>query len=121
MNTTKVRDQWIEALLSGKYIQGTGLLKQQVYNEAKDKDVDSHCCLGVLCEILGTDEPDYGTFFYDGNPMESIPTHKFWEDLGFSKYTDDDGCDILTMDHLAEMNDSGASFREIAEWIKENL
>lgn len=36
-----LRKEWIKALRSGKYEQCTGQLR----------DVDTYCCLGVLCEI----------------------------------------------------------------------
>lgn len=37
----EVKAAWLEALRSGKYKQGRGVLN----------DGDTHCCLGVLCEI----------------------------------------------------------------------
>lgn len=36
--------EWIEALRSGKYKQGTGRLRS---------NDDCYCCLGVLCEVAG--------------------------------------------------------------------
>lgn len=45
--TKKLKAKWLEALKSGKYIQGTGALQK------KDKhDEITHCCLGVLCDIM---------------------------------------------------------------------
>lgn len=41
-----VKKQWIEALRSGKYEQGTAYLRKN----------DRHCCLGVLCDISGLGE-----------------------------------------------------------------
>lgn len=43
MNKTNML-KWIEALESGKYGQGTGLLRSQG---------DRFCCLGVACDIAG--------------------------------------------------------------------
>lgn len=40
--------KWVAALRSGKYIQGRKRLKQ-----VSDTSVIEHCCLGVLCEVLG--------------------------------------------------------------------
>lgn len=40
----KVRDQWVEALESGKYKQGHQQLKE-------DDGETGYCCLGVLCDI----------------------------------------------------------------------
>lgn len=47
----RVRRKWIAALRSGEYKQGTGMLRRRhkVYSE----DRVGHCCLGVLCEVLG--------------------------------------------------------------------
>lgn len=50
---------WAEALLSGKYKQGTGYLCQKDNNTGKE----SHCCLGVLCEVA----PDTSKNFLHGN------------------------------------------------------
>lgn len=41
----KTKDAWLEALRSGDYDQGTGVL----YSEERN----SYCCLGVLCAVLG--------------------------------------------------------------------
>ena len=40
-----VKQKWLEALRSGEYKQGKGLL----YNPSSD----SYCCIGVLCTING--------------------------------------------------------------------
>ncbi len=42
----KIKKKWVKALRSGKFIQGTGQLRD------KDCDETRHCCLGVLCEVL---------------------------------------------------------------------
>lgn len=42
--------KWVNALRSGKYKQGAG----QLFN-SKNK---THCCLGVLCDILNVDLKD---------------------------------------------------------------
>lgn len=43
--TQKIKDKWLEALKSGKYVQGTG----QLYN----KKNNTYCCYGVLASIIG--------------------------------------------------------------------
>src|SRR4051794_35352962 len=40
----ELTQKWVDALRSGKYKQGKGLLRD--FN-------DNYCCLGVLCEIAG--------------------------------------------------------------------
>ena len=41
---------WIDALRSGRYTQGTGSLRSGI---GKSKD---YCCLGVLCDLVGPDQ-----------------------------------------------------------------
>lgn len=41
----QVKREWIKALRSGEYVQTTGLLVRV------EKEGDSFCCLGVLCEL----------------------------------------------------------------------
>ena len=41
---TELRLRWITALESGKYRQGTGVLK---------RPGGSYCCLGLACEVIG--------------------------------------------------------------------
>lgn len=55
--TQEIKDQWLDALKSGKYIQGKVHL-EYIENET---NIKKHCCIGVLGCILGmnnkTDEP----------------------------------------------------------------
>ena len=41
----EVKKQWVEALRSGKYEQGIGVLRR--HNDGEDQ----YCCLGVLCDL----------------------------------------------------------------------
>lgn len=43
-----IKNQWIEALRSGKYKQGPTYLRQR----GRENEPDRFCCLGVLCDIL---------------------------------------------------------------------
>ena len=47
----QIKKEWLEALRSGEFLQGTGRLR---YSERKlnGQNVKRHCCLGVLCEIV---------------------------------------------------------------------
>lgn len=53
----ETKTKWIEALKSGKYVQGTG----QLYRNGK------HCCLGVLGEVVGLKIKDGGVDFECGS------------------------------------------------------
>lgn len=43
-----IADKWIAALRSGQYTQAKGVLKKG----------NSHCCLGVLCELYLQEHPE---------------------------------------------------------------
>lgn len=95
----QLKAKWVEALRSGKYRQTRGMLKAPLDN--------SFCCLGVLCDIQGADfdaiRAHYGTLSLSSSPYEYIGT------VG------------VLSDRLAMMNDSGASFSEIADFIEKHL
>lgn len=52
---------WLVALRSGKYNQGTLLLK----TKNKEAGTCSHCCLGVLCEVSGFKFDDTCGYYQD--------------------------------------------------------
>ncbi len=69
----QAREKWYEALESGKYKQGRGHLASVV--ELKDGvTVETHCCLGVACEVFIKEEPEHalsveiskGLKYFDG-------------------------------------------------------
>ncbi len=98
---TTVKD-WADALRSGKYEQGEGNLIT----------VDGeYCCLGVLCDIVDPkvfELNEYGDpiHFVDGFGTAIIPD--------FVQYSV--GWDIDNIG-LAELNDGGFNFNEIADVI----
>lgn len=104
-----LKSKWVEALRSGSYIQGTGKLCSN----------DSHCCLGVLCEIcvpLGVEKfqatPDLVDYRYKGSIGAGLPPQYLTNELCL------DGEEI---EQLTTMNDTGKSFIEIANWIERNI
>lgn len=66
----KMIREWVEALESGDYNQGQGLLKQVV-----DEGKVQHCCLGVLCEVAGVEwiERDNGDVVQLVVPYREVP------------------------------------------------
>lgn len=121
-----IMKQWIKALRSGKYKQGTGTLKQ--YNS---KGKAEHCCLGVLCELYNQEMRK--------NKKKTIPEKIYDNDSNFSfGYTRFDGsCDGLPKsvrdwsgvkntigqfetENLADLNDCGRKFKTIAGIIEKN-
>lgn len=90
--------RWVEALRSGEYKQGTGLLC--------DRDIESsdvkYCCLGVLQHI----EPSIKV--HGLHPEELLDNISFFEHTGIDS----------DQRNLAEMNDNGVEFPEIADYIE---
>jgi len=119
-----VRERWVRALRSGKYKQGWGRLCSVEHGET------SFCCIGVLAneELNGhwIEESEglqgfhrkglkiWWEFYYDGSLF------------GETGSLNNDALAELELSDfhqfkLTEMNDSGCSFSEIADWIEENL
>lgn len=95
-----LRQQWIEALESGKYPQGRFFLKNR----------GQYCCLGVLCEVAGIpkeERPD-GTY-YNGSRISIT--------LGWMKAVNLGEGDLYT---IAQLNDMGKDFKYIAQWLRDH-
>lgn len=72
--TQVIKDQWIEALESGRFTQGyTQLVIEQIIN---DSTVKTYCCIGVLGEIC--DFLNNGDGLY--NIIEEKNPYTFLED-----------------------------------------
>jgi hypothetical protein len=102
----------ISALRSGKYKQGIGMLRP---------GDDCYCCLGVACDIskLFRWRPLDGEYVYGGVDEEdySLLPETVMEHYGFQREC---GVHIYEGEHrsLADMNDTGFSFKEIAARIE---
>lgn len=104
MNTEKLptefKEKWIAALVSGEYEQGKEHLCVN----------DKYCCLGIACVVSGAkmtvDLGEWGT----------IPSLRQTENVPRQLIVNED-----LIRTLYEMNDSGITFPEIANWINENL
>lgn len=111
-----VKEKWLAALRSEQYQQGQYRLK---WLRAGGPE---HCCLGVLCEVLGVPERStvYQTarFDFGGDRIaERCPPEDFMESLGIPN-------EVVVQ--LLSMNDGSAgigsySFKHIADYIEENL
>jgi hypothetical protein len=107
---SQVKQLWVEALRSGLYKQGIGVLRN-TENE--------YCCLGVLCDIYddqGWGQPNDYMYPYFGS--EGFLPLKVQEWAGITN----EGQLISAEDHtLVHFNDTGSSFTEIADFIEENF
>lgn len=122
----ELKQKWIEALRSGKYQQGRNWLNAD----------DKFCCLGVLIDIC---EPS--GWFTKPDAMSNAKSHRLgcatdnYLGKGFHQAGTVSSTAMLIgisipthMDQTAEvghvlarMNDEGASFDEIADWIEANV
>lgn len=124
---------WLDALRSGRYQQGRGLLKSTEFG-GQDP---SYCCLGVACEVY---RQETGDGFWQDYALEqpafvppqgehwarwsSLPTPVAeWYGLDNEDPTVrivGDGGGIES-DSLANINDFGGTFEEIAALIEEQF
>lgn len=103
----EIKAKWLEALRSGEYQQGRRSLHAD----------GSYCCLGVLCDISNLDtwkhrvDGIYAYFDCEGFLPSTVADWAGLESRG--AYGDEE------VNHLAEDNDNGKSFLEIADIIEE--
>lgn len=97
----ELKQQWVEALRSGKYQQGVGRLR------TKDGE---YCCLGVLGCIMKLSFDELGCRFID--KMDETTSSEYPQ-LPINR---------IDQNHLISMNDDDkASFSEIADYVEEHL
>jgi hypothetical protein len=101
-----LKARWVEALRSGKYKQGKGALEK--YN--------CNCCLGVLARVENVPVLDE-----DHQEKHFVFTED--EKNGQIMYPPQNWCglDDATIYALADLNDSGYTFDQIAKLIEEKL
>jgi hypothetical protein len=114
--------KWITALRSGNYKQTKNVLKDEK---------GGFCCLGVLCDVMGykfgpVQDVEIGpacpVIGADGHEFFSLPTEvqelaQIATGTGSFELGSDDEANFEEHD-LAQMNDAGSSFEEIADLIE---
>jgi hypothetical protein len=131
---TEIKQKWVDALRSGEYQQATGRLRSN----------DGFCCLGVLCDLYAQEPFNKGWVFkgeYDENPLpqdywyfdgesELLPSSvRQWAGLYSSSPTikvedeDENGDEDQFWINvaIAELNDNGSTFKQIADLIEAQL
>ena len=110
----EIKAKWLAALRSGEYKQGSGGLRNKN---------DGFCCLGVLCDIhpdVSWSEPnDYEArraVYKDGDDHHGYLPEKFAKEVGLRP-----GRGRSFELDVAQKNDAGVPFTEIADWIEEHL
>ena len=102
----ELRNRWVAALRSGDYLQGRNTLV------AKKGDRYYFCCLGVLGVLMGGAVTIYEKDFDDyGISLEGSIFTQF---LYYPKVP----LPINIQKYLGDMNDDGASFETIANYIE---
>lgn len=109
----ELKSEWVAALHSGKYEQGTNYLKIE----------GRHCCLGVLCDVIDPDR--WGPKDYDvGENFVNHRVEKWGDDTFEINETIRDALGMTEefVDQLIRMNDvEKADFPTIANYIEEHL
>lgn len=105
------KDKWIAALRSGQYQQGRSLLCA-----IRDDGSKTYCCLGVLAELDGAfvrrgvriavDHVNTGMYQGKGECLSDIRVNV------------PEASDTLLPWIVAEMNDKGRTFEEIADFLE---
>jgi len=125
---SSLKQKWVRALRSGKYFQASGALRTE----------DGYCCLGVLCDVYDSSNWTLATDEYLGD--ESIEWHYATHKRGSTNFMKDVLPDAVmeaadldlhnpevpygidgTKTSLAVINDSGATFKQIADLIETHL
>jgi hypothetical protein len=124
IEATELRRRLVAALRSGKFQQTRHALKRDAHHE---NGPPGHCCLGVACEVYDEAFPadpcdrspykqngDDRIVLFDGKPGGLPP--KVQAAFGFCHPMGQWGRDHL--ESLANHNDTGASFEQIAQMIE---
>lgn len=126
----EIKERWLKALRSGEYTQGRGSLR---YTK-REKQVDAFCCLGVLCDIAQKDGIGHWGGVYEGEQTFQTGSQKNGFSYGSetaltSSVLSWAGLEVAgstvfikrSDTTLAQLNDSGKSFKEIADIIEREL
>ena len=105
----KFARKWLVALRSGDYNQ----VNKVLYNP-KSK---GFCCLGVAGHICGISERSLNNKSFINTCNYSESTVRKYIRMGYPKELTDN----ILLDILANMNDQGKSFKQIALWIDRNI
>lgn len=116
----ELKQKWVEALRSGQYTQGKGVLRT---------GADRFCCLGVLCDLV--DPSGWGQLSavetcVDGRDMELDAYSYEYREARVATSLPNNlreivGLQPADMRALIQLNDFGRSFETIAQHIEVNI
>ena len=110
----EIKAKWVAALRSGDYVQGKGKLRSD----------GKFCCLGVLCNLHAQAHPAIAAMQQDGTSYmgkASFPHKKVSNWAGLEDCGDNRVSINGISNSLAEHNDCGRTFLEIADAIESQL
>ena len=121
----KIKTKWLKALRSNEYDQGIARLLRVVHLEEEERH--EFCCLGVLCDLYARETKgkagfvfeteDYSTIgvFYD--TKKDCSTNNLTSEIRkWANLSDKDEIKLMNLNDQEEY-----SFKQIADWIKDNL
>lgn len=135
----KIKAMWVEALRSGEYQQCDGRLRME------SEDGEKFCCLGVLTDLYfkaNPDDPERSNWDNFAFVIEPSLKHGYerpdrvsdllpirvarWAGLPFTHDVGTGKTDVAVLvgndnEFLADLNDNGSTFSEIARFIEEGL
>lgn len=118
MMNPEIKANWLAALRSGKYRQGTHRLRTKCIKSNEE----SFCCLGVLVDIAWPNEWKYICNTYGLKDIWSNTDEFFFEaslsptKLNEAKLTKEQQSELVALNDIRR-----ASFAEIADYIEKNL
>lgn len=110
----EIKTKWLQALRGGKYGQTRGQLRRE----------DRFCCLGVLADVarpFGGEWDGDGYYCYDAGDENPSPAreatlgHLIKGELDWLEPEDGQEGELI------KLNDEGADFLDIADWIEKNV
>jgi hypothetical protein len=128
----EIKQKWVDALRSGEYSQSDGKLRSH----------QGFCCLGVLCDLYSqepltkgwkfkeafeeenTQAKDY--WYFDGESEFLPESVKEWAGLGFNNpqvkvELEEDEEALFYFDEIANLNDAGYTFPQLANIIEDQF
>jgi hypothetical protein len=114
----KFKQFWLENLRNGKFNQGNDNLCS-----VSDSGKKSHCCLGVLGEIIAEKQiKDHKKRInIELKPLRNIYSFNGATGLLPTSISEMVTINLTIQDLLASLNDRGATFKQIADVIEEYL
>lgn len=117
---TEIKQQWVTALTSGEYTQESSSLRTE----------RGFCCLGVLCDLYSKDTGTEWEVNHTAD-LKPIPFYHFMNESSFLPVavvewagldkSSPEVVDSAGGGELAQLNDSGSTFTQIAQLIQEQL